>query len=147
MVLFFFAENYKDIDADSIASYIESSKTASRFFSKMNNWGFQISSDRFSDGDLAILVGLTRKRKLNSLADLENILESELENDSFYEAVIESLDGKNAKQKRMSKPASLRLAILAASPPKTAKKIVKSLQFKQYLQKALLNYLEESGGE
>jgi putative GTP pyrophosphokinase len=126
------------IDRDSVQSYIENSDTFRKFIASLESAGFNKIKDLYTDSDLASLVGTLRNAGCKTLSAVENVLQEELSNGEFYKSLTKRLAAVSPKQKSMSRPAAIRLAVVSNANPSKAKKLLKGIQFKQKLQGVLL---------
>ncbi len=120
------------IDRDSFQSYIDNSPTFRKFNSDVNSMGFSIK-DLYTDSDLAMSISTLKLAKLEKLDDIEKIINQECSNLEFYRSLGAELCDSSVKQRSMSRPALVRLAIIGNANPEHAKKLLKGMQFKQKL--------------
>ena len=123
------------IDRDSVQSYIDNSNSFRKFLEVLQGAGFAFKR-LYTDSDLAGVVRITKGADLKKLEDIERIVVKEVENQSFYRSLADGAEPK--KQKRMSLPAAMRLAIIGNAKPTLAKKLLKGTQFKEKLHEQLL---------
>lgn len=120
------------IDRDSFQSYIDNSSTFHKFNSLIDSMGFSIK-ELYTDSDLAISIRILKLAKLETLEDIEKVINQESSNLEFYQSLAKELGGSSVKQRSMSRPALIRLAVIGNLTPNHAKKILKGMQFKQKL--------------
>lgn len=126
------------IDHDSLQSYIENSDTFRKFITSLESAGFNKIKAHCTDADLAKLVGTLRKANCKTLSAVEHVLQQELSNVDFYQSLTKKLAAVPPKQKRLSRPAAIRLAVVSNANTPKARKLLKIIPFKQKFQDVLL---------
>ncbi len=126
-----------EIDRDSLETYLLNSATMRTFADLLARTGFVLRDDH-SEVDLAHSVKALRDCQIRQLAELDGLLQRQTRSSKLYKRLGTKLSGLPERQRALTRPAMLRLALVSGAKPATARKLLKSTTFRFRLHEALL---------